>query len=188
MAKVINLFGAPCAGKSVLATDLYSLMKKQYMSVELVTEYAKDLHYEGHTSESLDPITVFAEQYRRVNRLEGKVEYIITDSPLLLSAYYATLINYPREFTDLVKVISGKFHNENFYVTRKDHRYDPNGRSQDEAGANKIHEDLTKFLYRVCDIRFTPVTSGVTLHKETPQYVLDCILRGEQYANKTTTD
>lgn len=143
--KVINLLGAPGAGKSVLAVDLFSLMKKKYASVELVTEYAKELHYEGLRSENLDPLDVFAEQHRRVNRLIGNVEFVITDSPLYLSAFYATKISYPKEFGDYVVALSKRFNNVNIMLQRN-HRYDPRGRSQGEEESNAIHHELIEFL------------------------------------------
>ena len=45
MTRVINLLGAPGAGKSTAAAGLFYRMKKEFLSVELVTEYAKDLIY-----------------------------------------------------------------------------------------------------------------------------------------------
>ena len=41
--KVINLFGGPGCGKSTTAADLFARMKLRGLSVELVTEYAKDV-------------------------------------------------------------------------------------------------------------------------------------------------
>lgn len=46
MMKVINLFGGPGSGKSTLAAGLFERMKIQGLSVELVTEYAKDMVWE----------------------------------------------------------------------------------------------------------------------------------------------
>lgn len=87
MTKVINLFGGPGCGKSTTAAHLFALMKHSGYKVELVTEYAKELCYEG-TLEEAGQFTILLEQYRRQNRLKDKVDYIITDSPLLLSLCY----------------------------------------------------------------------------------------------------
>ena len=43
---IINIFGGPGVGKSTVAADLFVIMKKEGYSVELVTEYAKELTYE----------------------------------------------------------------------------------------------------------------------------------------------
>ena len=40
---IINLIGAPCAGKSTLAALVFSKLKMNNISCEIVTEFAKDL-------------------------------------------------------------------------------------------------------------------------------------------------
>ena len=40
---VINLFGAPGAGKSTGAAYIFSLLKMYGINAELITEYAKDM-------------------------------------------------------------------------------------------------------------------------------------------------
>ena len=152
--KIIDLYGEPCAGKSTLAAGLFYRMKRQYMSVELVTEYAKDLIYEGHESGSMDQIEVFAEQHRRVARLIGKVDYVITDSPLRLSAYYAGETNFRKVILDK----AAGFDTLNFYVNRN-HPYDQNGRTQDETGAAKVKLELREFL-KENNIWYKDVTAG----------------------------
>jgi hypothetical protein len=57
--------------------------------VELVTEYAKDMCYEGHDNILADQLYMFAKQRRRLMRLlPHNLSYIITDSPLLLALIY----------------------------------------------------------------------------------------------------
>jgi len=158
MTTVINLIGAPGAGKSTLAAGLFAEMKRRYLSVELVTEYAKDLTYDGHRSENMDQLAVFAEQHRRIARLVGKVDYVISDSPLFLSAYYSTKTDYPKSFTHFVLDIAARYKNMNFLVTRN-HRYDPNSRSQDEDGANRIHQELIDFMGE-WDLNYEEILAG----------------------------
>ncbi len=45
--KVINLWAGPGAGKSTTAAGLFNLMKIRGYNVELVTEFAKEMVYEG---------------------------------------------------------------------------------------------------------------------------------------------
>lgn len=168
MTQIINLIGAPGAGKSTLAAGLFYQMKRSYMNVELVTEYAKDLTYDGHSTENMDQLSVFSEQHRRIARLIGKVDYVITDSPLYLSAYYASKTDTPLSFRDYVMSMANKYQNLNYLVTRN-HRYDPNGRSQDEAAADRIHKELIFFM-DYWNISFNEVIAGddqpVTLFKQ----------------------
>src|SRR5574344_627446 len=90
MSLVINLFGGPCSGKSTLAASIFAEMKAQGKSVELAFEFAKDLVYD----KQIDLLQskqcyVFAHQQLRIDRLiNSGVDYIITDSPLLLSVIY----------------------------------------------------------------------------------------------------
>ena len=85
---VINLFGAPGAGKSTTAAFLFGELKSMGLDVELVTEYVKDLVWDKRYKELSNQIICFGQQMRRIERLIGQVDIIITDSPLLLNAYY----------------------------------------------------------------------------------------------------
>ena len=94
--KLINLFGGPGIGKSTVAAHLYAHLKMEGYSAELVTEYAKDKVWEGSINVLRDQIYVFAKQRFRLGRIVGKVEYIVTDAPLLLSMVYgAPIRNLP---------------------------------------------------------------------------------------------
>ena len=66
---VINLWGAPGSGKSTTAAGLFFLMKINKYKVELVTEYAKDLVWNGHEAMFGNQISIFAEQNWRIHRL-----------------------------------------------------------------------------------------------------------------------
>src|SRR4051812_15213434 len=84
---VINLWGGPGCGKSTTAAGLFHRLKIHHESVELVTEYAKDLCWEGRKP-PFDALSILAEQAKRQRRLAGKVRFIITDSPLPLPIIY----------------------------------------------------------------------------------------------------
>lgn len=86
---VVNLYGGPGTGKSTTAAALFSLLKQRGVNAELVTEYAKDVVWEGRDYLLSDQIYLFAKQNRKMVRLYGQVEMVVTDSPLLLSYYYS---------------------------------------------------------------------------------------------------
>lgn len=74
--KIINLFGGPGVGKSTLAATTFAHMKQEGYSVELVTEYAKQLTWEGRTNALSNQIYVFAKQLHNIFRLKGQVDYL----------------------------------------------------------------------------------------------------------------
>ena len=141
--KVINLIGAPGAGKSTTAASLFSLMKLHDLKTELVTEYAKDLVYEGRL-DRVDQNYIFAKQYRRLSRLEGQVDYAVTDSPLRLGVYYA-LFSLPMSFVPFARDIIRPFEEYNFFINRVK-TYQEYGRAHKEEESDKIARDLKYFL------------------------------------------
>ena len=58
------------------------------VNAELVTEFAKDKVWEESKAVFQNQQYIFGKQYFRLTRLEGKVDVVVTDSPILLSAYY----------------------------------------------------------------------------------------------------
>lgn len=109
--KVINFWARPGAGKSTTAAGLFNLMKCLDCSVELVTEYAKDKTYEKNYGVLGNQLKVFAEQDNRLRRLEGQVEWAITDSPLGIGEVYMT-----DEYADwLPDAMRGAYHRYDNY-------------------------------------------------------------------------
>jgi len=141
--KVINFFGGPGCGKSTCASLLFYKLKKAGLKAELVTEYAKDMVYEGRTNILEDQLYILAKQSRRVSRLEGVVDYCVTDSPLLLSAIYNT--GSPL-ITDLSLELFNRFDNINIGLIRGDRRYQTYGRTQALAEAIEIDTCIFSFL------------------------------------------
>jgi hypothetical protein len=85
---VINLWAGSGCGKSTTAADVFARMKLAGLSVELVTEYVKQWAWRGVSIGPWDDVYIFAKQLRRESSLYGKVDYIVTDSPLGLGAVY----------------------------------------------------------------------------------------------------
>lgn len=86
---IINLYGGPGTGKSTSAAYLYYLLKKNGTNVELVREYVKDWAWEGRKISTYDQIYFLGKQVRRESMLYGKVDWIVTDSPVMMNLYYA---------------------------------------------------------------------------------------------------
>jgi len=131
--RVINLFGGPGAGKSTTAAGLFFLMKSRGHKVELITEYAKELTYEKRYTQLSCQLAVTGEQYSRQFRLNGQIDYLITDSPLLLGAIYA------KTQWEAEAAMSAflEFDNENFFIVRSK-EYQPYGRRESEESARSV--------------------------------------------------
>lgn len=114
----INLFGGPGCGKSTTAAGPFYLMKCAGMRCELVTELAKELVYDGDTDALNDQLYILTEQEGRQQRLQGKVDYIITDSPLLLSWVYAKGGYKEPRFKNTVAEKFNHYNNLNYLISR----------------------------------------------------------------------
>jgi len=153
---IINLFGGPGVGKSTIAAELFSLMKKENYNVEFVTEYAKELTYEGRYNVlDQDQLYIFAKQHRKILRLKNQVDYIISDSPLLLSSVYSELNPYNdhehRIFEKLVFDINNRYGNINILLKRnKEFIYKQEGRYQDKEGAIFVDKTIKKIINKQC--------------------------------------
>lgn len=166
LKKVINLFGGPNTGKSTLASGLFYKMKINGFSVECPGEYAKDCIFEGRKNLLLeDQLYIFTKQHRKLFRLKDEYEYIIMDSPILLSTiYYQEESFYNKAlFRGLVRSTFHNYPNLNFYLTNNGGiEYETAGRYQTQTEANHIANMIKEDLY-FNDIEYTDVLSGVEL-------------------------
>lgn len=143
--KIINLFGAPGAGKSTAMLGLTYQMKMLGFSVENTPEFFKEMVYENSKSETFGgQLYVLGEQNRRLARLKGKNEYIVTDCPLPLISFY-TSQKYIKGFQDFSRNLFNSYENINYLLYRK-HQYETEKRIHTEKDSCQIEKDLPEFL------------------------------------------
>jgi len=140
---VINLFGGPGTGKSTGSAYIFSQLKLAGIDVEYVSEFAKDKVWEKNDEVFKCQEYIFGKQSFKMNRCRGKVDVIVTDSPLLLSSYYNKDLS--ENFDKLVFEIFNTYDNVNFLIKRSK-PYNPNGRFQTEKESDKIGEELIELL------------------------------------------
>jgi hypothetical protein len=166
--KVINLFAGPGSGKSTTAAGLFYLLKNAGSNSELVTEFAKQLVWQERHATFGDQLYILAKQNHKLQTLKGKVEFAVTDSPLLLSNIYAPK-EYIGGFDVLVNNTFDSYDNLNFFI-RRVKPYNPVGRNQGEMVAKEIDVIIKKYL----DIRGIPYLQ-VDGDKDAPQKIFEIL-------------
>ncbi len=138
---VVNLFGGPGTGKSTSAAAAFARLKLDGVNAELATEYAKDIVWEGRHYLLSDQIYIFAKQNRKLERLYGKVDVVVSDCPLLLSYYYSR----NPHILGLVREMLVKADQLDVLLERKK-PYLAKGRYQTESEARRIDRELARML------------------------------------------
>lgn len=148
---IINLFAGPGAGKSTLAAEIFHKLKTYGRSVELVREYVKDWAWEGRKIKPFDQFYITAQQFKRESVLYGKVDYIITDSPVVLGSFYEEYyqnseILWPSIERLMKDLDSQKITRHcNFFISRNK-KYVHSGRFETEDQARAIDTELSIWL------------------------------------------
>lgn len=149
MTKYINLFGGPGVGKSTTAAAIFVEMKRRNMNVELVTEVAKDFVWEGRMKTLDIQPYVTIKQFRNLYRLKGKVDYVISDSPILLGCIYAD--KYAPTLPASYKQLIVDLHRQELdpsvnIMLKRVFEYDHIGRYQSEDEAHQLDRDMQNVL------------------------------------------
>jgi thymidylate kinase len=143
---IVNFYAGPGTGKSTAAAWIFARLKQHGVNAELVTEYAKDKVWEESHKVLLNQVYVFGKQHHRLQRLLGKVDVIVTDSPIMMGVVY-DVENNPH-LKSLAFYEYEKMNNINFFLNRsKD--YNPKGRQQNYEEAlimdKKIKDHIDSF-------------------------------------------
>lgn len=171
--KVINLYGAPSAGKSTAMLGITFKMKLMGLSVENTPEFFKEMIYEQSQADLFGgQLYVLGEQNRRIARLKDKNDFAITDCPLPLIGYY-TPSDYINGFQGFLANLYDIYENYNYFIIRK-HSFENEKRAHDETQSNKIEQELPKYLEKL-GIKTIVLESGEDL---SDRIIEDMINRG----------
>ena len=124
---IVNLFGGPGTGKSTMAAGIFSELKWRGINCELATEFAKEKVWEEAYAIFENQVFIFANQLQRIFRVQGKVDVVVTDSPIMLIILYNKRLS--NTFDDLIMEIFNSYNNLNYFLVRKK-KYMRKGRLQ----------------------------------------------------------
>jgi len=142
---VVNLIGGPGVGKSILTSDVFSNLKRNFVSAEISPEYIKKKIREKSMKAVQSQIYIFGKQQYQQFTMKDDVDVIVTDSPFILSSIYdvskCTLLKA------LILQEFNKYENMTYYIERNDDvPYEQEGRYQDSDGAKKVDKTVINFL------------------------------------------
>lgn len=142
---IVNLYGAPGSGKSTGAAYIFSKLKMAGYNVELVTEFAKDNVWEENEKALSNQAYIFGMQFYRISRLEGQIDVVVTDSPLLNSVIYNYDERLGKNFENMVVDVIKTYDNLNYFINRV-RPYIQHGRVQTEDESNDISIKIKNML------------------------------------------
>lgn len=146
MTRVVNFHGGPGAGKSTVKAGVFYLLKIAGYRVAQVEEYATELSVEAAWDKLTDQRGVLMEQNARLRRWVGKVDFILSDSPLILSSLYAPTEFDTPGFHTLVRQTFDSYDNVNVWLRRPQSAYQLYGRHHSEAEAIQLDARLRNLL------------------------------------------
>lgn len=150
---IINLYGGPGCGKSTSAAYLYYLLKAAGENTELVREYVKDWAYDRRAFSAYDEIYFLGKQVRHESMLFGKVDWIVTDAPVYMTAYYASLYCSPKLAHGVAEAAQAFYeqaredgHQHLHIVLQRTKPYHADGRYQSEEQALEVDRGVEAML------------------------------------------
>lgn len=112
MARIIELYGAPCTGKTTLAAELVAEAKKSGLRVEHCQEVAKQWLYNGDVRMK-DQFSIIAAQYlenHKYDHILQKLDILVVEAPIFLQ------LSYGEELPEIARMARKKRDLSHIYV------------------------------------------------------------------------
>lgn len=155
--KVVNFFGGPGCSKSITTADVYSKIRWNGINAEIALEYAKELVFAKDLGKLQNQVYITGQQLQRLIRLNGQVEIIVCDSPVLLSTFYDKNKSVP--LRELCLEQFNKFDNINYFINRDESMFEETGRLHDLIESKKKDKQIKAFL-DTFEIPYTEIKAG----------------------------
>lgn len=150
MTILINLLGQPSTGKSTTMADLFCALKYDGKTVEMCPEWIKKWAWENKKPSPYDQFYIMGKEIRQQSMLFNKVDYIISDSPVFLTAFYQQYYTHQNFLAQPAKDFYNMANGDNVKVynffLEKNKKYNPKGRFQTEQEAKTIGDNLKQWL------------------------------------------
>lgn len=170
MKKIVCLYGGPGSGKSTTCAGLYYKLKLANFNAEMNREYIKDWVWEKRKIKDGDQTYFFAKQAKKERLyMENNMDYIITDSPLILTHFYGlkydkferlnnTSLMMLQNHHEICKILGYKI--EHYFLNRVK-PYQPAGRFQPLEEAKELDNEI-KSMLTTFNIKFKEVDGDST--------------------------
>lgn len=165
--KIVCLYGGPGSGKSTTAAGLFYRLKMMHYNCELNREYVKDWFWEKRPFGDGDQTYFFAKSSRKERTyIRNGLDYIITDSPLILTHYYGLKHDWMEQHFNTSEIMLKHHHEyckkfgyktEHFVLERKHEVYDPSGRPNQTFEQAKVFDQEIRSLLDAKGIKYTVV-------------------------------
>jgi nicotinamide riboside kinase len=163
MSTVINLFGGSGLGKSTTAALIFGEMKLAGMHCELVREFVKEWAWSGRKIKSEDQISIFENQLAREKLYYGKLDYIVTDSPLLLGPIYQKYYSGSDPIAESVFEAINNAENSGVrymnFLLKRNKKFDTRGRYETAEQAKEVDGLVEQYL-KEHSVPFYTITSN----------------------------
>jgi len=175
--KIINIFGGPGIGKSTTAARIYNELQLKGYECDLPYEFPKQVAWEENKSQITDQFYICANQHRGIVRSYGKVDYIILDSPILLSLVYKDRYHkgypttlYGESFDKFVLDVFSRYDNMNFLIQRTEESFTEEGRLQTKEESIQIDKEIELILVNN-DIDYIPVVQSLDIGTKISEHI-----------------
>ena len=144
----LNIIAGPGAGKSTKAAWLYSQLKIQNFSVELIGEYVKAWASQDREVKKYDQYYLFGKQQQYEYRhLSFGVKNIVTDSPTFMSSIYAEIYHgakYAKPLEMMDDLYEEEYPSYSMFIDRTGMEYVTEGRFETESQAIDVDNAILK--------------------------------------------
>jgi tRNA uridine 5-carbamoylmethylation protein Kti12 len=140
----VNLWGGTCVGKTEVAANLVSKLKRAGISCALVQEYSSELAWQDKLEET-EQFLITSEQYRRQDYLQGSVQVVVTEGAIPLGILHAPE-SYRKSLSQIVSTLTADWRHFDYLIGRDlTKRWDPEGRVETQQEAIAHHERVCVF-------------------------------------------